>query len=607
MNRLFATWPPNERAIEAAMNDWLAGGTPSINAGNTVAMTLNTPNKAASYEEPGLILTVVGKPYFSEGHTVSHSLGLAKQLALRYRDEGEDFIQQLHGTFALVIADTQRGQLIAATDRMATYPLLVMEREGGCFIASDSHSLRAAHDRSLELDLQGLYDYFFFHMIPAPHTAFRQVERLRAGEMISYRAGELKRRLYWQAQFSEPASADFEEQKARFRALLTTSVHQAAEGATTGAFLSGGTDSSTVSGILGQVTGAPAKTFSIGFDEPGYDETAFARISAKHFGTDHTEYRVTPDDIINSVPMIARSCDQAFGNSSIVPSYFCAKVAREAGCERILGGDGGDELFGGNERYAETARLESYAAKIKPWRGLLNQVDSFGPNWKVINRMRGLLRLVDKPMPARLQHYNLMLRIGEDELIEQRLLLATNRNWPWVHQQSLFDANPSASILNKQLQLDWQMTLADNDLPKVNMACQLAGIDVAYPFLNDSLVQFSSQLPLDFKLRGQYLRWFFKESLKDFLPPEVITKQKHGFGMPFGTWIVKHPPLKAFVQDALSGMRKRHIICEDMIDKLMNEHLNAHAGYFGTMIWLIVMLEHWLREHGFKDFTLKTY
>ncbi|MEN9559124.1 MAG: asparagine synthetase [Pseudomonadota bacterium] len=605
MNRLFAAWPPNELMIEQVQTLWLNEERPALQLQDCLAITLSVIHKAAHYEEDGLVLAVIGKPYLISGHTVSHSLGLAKQLAQLYRDEGERFIEKLQGSFAVVLVDQKRGLLFAATDRMGSYPLTFLEREGGCLVGSDCHSLRAAHDRVLSLDWQGLYDYFFFHMIPAPHTAFKGVERLRAAECISYRAGSLKRRRYWQPQFRSPENLHFEEQKQRFKSLLTNAVQISAEDAETGAFLSGGTDSSTVVGLLAKINSASVKSFSIGFDEPGYDETSFARISAAHFQSTHTEYRLSPDDIISAVPKIAKASEQPFGNSSIIPTFYCAQLARQHGCERLLGGDGGDEFFGGNERYAEMAKIEHYAHKLKPWRGMLDTVDQFGPNWRVFNRMRSLLRLVDKPVHARLQHYNLMMRMGDDELIEQRLLLATNRNWPWVHLQELYEQMPQASMLNRQLLLDWQLTLADNDLPKVNTACDLVGIDVAYPFLNDMLVEFSTQLPDDYKLKGNYLRWFFKEALKDFLPPQVINKQKHGFGMPFGTWIVKHPPLKAFVQDALSGMRERHIVCTDMIDLLMTKHLGVHAGYYGTMIWLIVMLEHWLRAHGMHKFNLK--
>src|SRR4029453_16815832 len=141
--------------------------------------------------------------------------------------------------------------------------------------------------------------------------------------------------------------------KDEFISLLQAAVRDASEHARSGAFLSGGTDSSTVSGMLARASDAPAPTFSIGFDVPGYDEMAYARIAARHFGCEQHEYYVTPGDVVDAVPRIAASYDQPFGNASAIPTYYCAKLARESGISRLLAGDGGDELFGGNERYAK--------------------------------------------------------------------------------------------------------------------------------------------------------------------------------------------------------------------------------------------------------------
>jgi asparagine synthase (glutamine-hydrolysing) len=163
-----------------------------------------------------------------------------------------------------------------------------------------------------------------------------------------------------------------------------------------------------------------------------------------------------------------------------------------------------------------------------------------------------------------------------------------------------FDAYHSAqaqSLINRMLALDLRFTLADNDLPKVSRACELAGIDVRFPMLHDSVVSFSSALPPRLKLKGTRLRYFFKESLRGFLPDEIITKTKHGFGLPFGPWLQTHPPLRELAFDSLVDFKTRGIVRPEFIDELTSTRVDSHAGYYGTMVWVLMMLEHWLKRH----------
>jgi asparagine synthase (glutamine-hydrolysing) len=151
--------------------------------------------------------------------------------------------------------------------------------------------------------------------------------------------------------------------------------------------------------------------------------------------------------------------------------------------------------------------------------------------------------------------------------------------------------------LSKMLAIDWRITLADSDLPKVTAMCAQAGMPIRYPMLDDRLTDFSMTLPNDFKLKGQALRWFFKEALRDFLPEEIITKQKHGFGLPFGHWLTKHAGMQAQTMSALDDLKKRHIVRADFIDTLKGHVTGPGAGYYGVMVWVLVMLELWMQKH----------
>jgi asparagine synthase (glutamine-hydrolysing) len=163
-------------------------------------------------------------------------------------------------------------------------------------------------------------------------------------------------------------------------------------------------------------------------------------------------------------------------------------------------------------------------------------------------------------------------------------------------QDAYFRAD-SGHPINRMLHLDLKFTLADNDLRKVSGMCEAAGIVVRYPLLDEALVDFSGQLPIPYKVRGQRLRWFFKEALKDLLPRKIITKTKHGFGLPFGVWALSHPPLRELVDDTLNKLADRGYLRTEYINNIRRQHAEEHSTYFGKMIWVMLMLEQWLEAH----------
>jgi asparagine synthase (glutamine-hydrolysing) len=368
-----------------------------------------------------------------------------------------------------------------------------------------------------------------------------------------------------------------------------------------GTFLSGGTDSSTITGLLGATSGAPAQTFSIGFDAEGYDEMVYARIAARHFGAAQHEYYVTPGDVVDAIPRIADTYDQPFGNASAVPTYYCAKLAHDSGMSRMLGGDGGDELYGGNARYAKQRQFAFYE-RIPPFlrHGLIEPVANRLPltgQVALLRKARSYVAQASMPMPERYDSYNLLERLGAANVLTADFLAGIDTAAPARRLREIYGASDAQSLINRMLALDFQITLADNDLPKVTRMCELAKIDVAFPMLHDDVIDFSLRLPPGEKLRGNRLRHFFKEALKDFLPPEVIAKQKHGFGLPVGVWLQGREGLRTLAGDTLATLRGRQIVRADFIDRLLDEHLATHAGYYGTMVWILMMLELWFQRH----------
>ena len=367
-----------------------------------------------------------------------------------------------------------------------------------------------------------------------------------------------------------------------------------------GCFLSGGTDSSTVAGMLKQVTGHAA-TFSIGFDAAGYDEMEYARIAAKHFGTDHHEHYVTPAELVSGIPHVAAHYDQPFGNSSAVPAYICAMMARDHGVPKLLAGDGGDELFGGNTRYAKQKIFEAWwhvppavRAGMAPL--IANRLTRGLPLLAQGGKLRRPGQRADAGAPGNLQPAE---ALRTDARYSRRpFLLRSTQSHPNRCSRRSTTGNRLRPFVDRMLAYDWRFTLSDNDLPKVSGTTRLAGVGVGYPLLADALVDVSTALGARDKVRGLRLRHFFKESLTDFLPPEIIAKKKHGFGLPVGVWLVRDKAFRELARSSLAQLAERRLIQASLVDDLFSRRLEEHPGYYGEMVWILMMLEQWLEFHA---------
>ena len=502
------------------------------------------------------------------------------------------------GDFAVGLHDG-RGRGFMAVDRFAMRTLCWRVIDGQLHFAERADELAALPPRA-ELDPQALFDYLYFHVIPSPRTVWRDVWRLPPGHYGLFEGGRLRVAAYWVPHFEEPAHPRLDTLAGTFRTLLREAVAAQLDGSKPACFLSGGTDSSTVAGLAGEVSGRRAATFSIGFDAEGYDEMHYARIAAQHFGTEHHEHYVTPAELVRCIPEVAAHDDQPFGNSSVLPAYCCAKMAREAGATRLLAGDGGDELFGGNSRYARQRIFGWWDHLPGALRtGVLEPALMRGPLGRlpVARKGRSYVEQARVPQPERMQMYNLLMRLGTDQVFTPGFLARVDTAAPLRQQREVWHHVQGTGTLNRMLAFDWRYTLAEADLPKVRGSTALAGVSVGFPFLEQALVDFSLRLPAHYKLRGLKLRWFFKEALRDFLPPEIIAKKKQGFGLPFGVWATRHAGLRDFAADSLEGLAGRGLVEREFTRELMHRRLAEHPGYYGEMVWVLMMLEQWLRAH----------
>lgn len=542
----------------------------------------------------------LGQPRFSSGSLSSLAAGEGDIASWRHAFStlGPAAPATVAGDFAVALREPD-GTVFLAVDRFAIQTLCYRVAGDSLLFAERADALDGSAG---ELDLQAIYDYLYFHVIPSPRTIFKDVFRVPAGHYVLFRQGKLTVAPYWQPDFLEHRPKPLAELKSEFLQIVQDAVAVRVENGPCGSFMSGGTDSSTIAGLVGRITGQRAETYSIGFDAEGYDEMEYARIAARHFKTRHHEYYITPEDLVSGIPQVAAHYDQPFGNSSAVPAYYCARLAKADGIGKMLAGDGGDELFGGNTRYAKQRVFGVYDAVPAVIRKALIEpilVDSgVFDSVPLVRKAASYVRQARVPMPDRMQTYNLIERLGLDEVLKPAFLASVDTGSPLRQQREVYASCKARSLINRMLEFDWRYTLAENDLPKVSGTADLAGVAIGFPFLDDRVLDFSLHLPPDYKVRGVKLRWFFKEALRGFLPDEIITKKKHGFGLPFGVWAVRHAGLGKLAGDSLHGLAERGVVRTEFIEKLLNVHLPAYPGYYGEMVWILMMLEQWLRARA---------
>jgi asparagine synthase (glutamine-hydrolysing) len=581
-----------------------AGGRPAIIT-DAWALAVRSGVGAVDLHRAGSLVTAVdGRIHWQSTSlkALAADKGLAAALAEAYRDRGVKCLDGMRGAFAIAVIDTASRNGLLAIDRMGIRTMCYAHPPGQLTFGSTAGSVAAHPKIGRAVSRQALFDYLFFHVIPSPGTIYQGVQKLLPGECVTFCNGVTERRFYWRMPYTEHSTESFGVLKSRFQNLLRKSAQRAINGSShIGAFLSGGTDSSTVAGLLTELRGEPANTYSIGFAAEGFDEMGYARITARHFKTRAHEYYVTPQDVVEAIPIIAQSYDEPFGNDSAVPAYFCAKMARADGIQVMLAGDGGDEIFGGNVRYAKQKVFEAYSlvptalrrAVVEPLASLAAS-DAIAP----LRKLKSYVSQASVPLPDRLESYNFLRRSSLTDILEPDFLADVDESQPLAMLREVYQGTASASVVNRMMHLDLKFTLADNDLRKVSRMCEAAGVEVRYPLLDDALVAFSGELPPSLKVKGLSLRYFFKQALKDFLAPETLAKTKHGFGMPFGIWLRDHKPLTELVHSSLEAFQHREIVKPSYIKDVLHSHETSHATYFGIMIWVMMMLERWLQARG---------
>lgn len=521
-------------------------------------------------------------------------------------EEGPACVARLRGEFAVALYDARDRTLHLATDRFRIQPLVIAERPDQFLFASRMHALLASPvPFAPTVDAGALLDVVASSVVPAPRTIFREVDKLPAGHRLAFRSGRAAIEPYWDADFTRSDGASTERLASETREALAAAVRDRLEReapGTFGAFLSGGVDSTTVTGLLTKESGGPVATFSIGFSEERFNELRYARVAASAFHARHTEYFVTPRDTEDAVLAVAESFDEPFANASAVPTYYCAKVAREHGVTSMYAGDGGDELFAGNQRYADSRVFEPYD-RVPRWIRDPFLTPAIAAAGKILPhplfvKAGKYVRRASLPPAERIVSYDFWTVVPPAAFATSDLMASAGAYRPAAMVIRHHDRARATTALDRHLYLDLKVTLSDNDVPKVTRMCDRAGVAVRFPFLDERVVDVATRVPARLKMRGGELRTFFKDAARDLLPEETRTKTKHGFGLPISGWLKSDPGLHAMMRDLVLSPRSvgRGYFRREALEDVVRRHQEDPTPYYGTVLWNLMVIELWHRR-----------
>jgi asparagine synthase (glutamine-hydrolysing) len=530
-------------------------------------------------------------------------ISAAEIIGRLYLHYGIAALSKLRGSFALAIWNKHLETMLLAVDRFAVKPLTYYADASQLIFASQARSIFATGRVKKQVNAPAIAAFLNFSMVPAPECAFESLSKLPPGHLLVWNDGKTELQRYWDLEYSETQNASGGELAEELLASMSESVRLYSEDVAKpqlGCFLSGGTDSSSVLGLLERHKGKSVNAFSIGFSEERFNELEYARLAAGTFHANHSIAVLTPEETFADIAKIAAAYDEPFGNASVLPTYACLKLARKQGVEVMLAGDGGDELFGGNERYRTERVFGLYHDIPQPLRRFLIEPIAFAlPAVGPVGKVQRYIGHTRTPNPERYFQWHLLQRFPHASILGPGIELMNGHSDTLAVPRGHYHQAPAHTELNRLLYIDIKMTLGDNDLPKVVRASELAGVEVRFPLLDHPLAEFSGRLPARFKVHGLEKRYLFKKATAGLLPQAILRKKKHGFGLPIGMWLKQHPLWRGLAQDVLLDSRtyQRGYFQRSFVDGLFRMMDSDQSTYYGDLLWLFLMAELWHRNH----------
>ena len=519
-----------------------------------------------------------------------------------YEQWGTSAIAKLRGMFGLAIWDTRTRSLLVARDRIGIKPIHYATVNGRLYFGSELKSLLEAPDLPRDVDLDALDHYLSFLYTPRDGSIFKSVRKLPPGHLLTWRDGQLAIQQYWQMPATERFRGSEADAVRALRGVLADAVtcHLLSD-VPLGAFLSGGIDSSLVVGLMAETSGARVKTFSIGFDEPAFDELEHARRVAEHFGTEHHEFVVKPD-AISILDALVSHFDEPFADSSAIPTWYVSEMARRH-VTVVLSGDGGDELFGGYDRYVPHPRVVAFD-RYSP-RALRRVAAIAAAQLPHGARGKNFLRHVGRDDQGR--YLDAIRFFGADE--KPALLTADVRRQldgpdPETRLARHFERFADLPWPSQMMRFDAETYLPEDVLTKVDRMSMAHSIESRVPLLDNEVITFAASLPASLKIKNGRRKHVLKEVAATLLPREILDRRKQGFGVPLGTWFRGN--LRELFADTLlsPASLQRGYFQPAFVRQIVDEHLSGKRDHT-LRLWQLVVFERWHQQYV-NSFPLST-
>ncbi|MGH9534422.1 MAG: asparagine synthase (glutamine-hydrolyzing) [Terriglobales bacterium] len=537
----------------------------------------------------------------ARGHQF-RSQGDGEVIVHLYEEHGESLPRFLEGMFALAIWDAPRRALILARDRFGVKPLYYAARTAGLSFASELAALREDPGWDHGWDHTALDLYLELNYIPAPYSAYLGARKLPAGHVLRWQEGQLRLFRYWslperlaaraEAAGGAPEPPPEAELAEELQALLGASVRRRlVSDVPLGLFLSGGLDSASVLALMSEALPRPVRTFSVGFAEKSFSELPAARRLARRFGADHQELILRPEAVAE-LPAIAAQFDEPFGDSSALPVYLVAQLARRS-VTVCLGGDGGDELLAGYPTYAALA-LSRWHDRLPP----RLRAHAAGTWMELLPPSRGKL-----PWSYRLAKFRQGITLPPAQRVvgwraiftrEERRRLWRRAVWPGTSSALLAEIAAeweTGDWLNQALYTDLRLYLCDDILVKLDRMTMAHSLEGREPWLDTELVLFAFSLPGRLKLRRWRGKHLLRRAMRGRLPAATLRAGKQGFSIPLGAWL--RGPLRRVAEETLRGGALEELLDRDLIAMMLRRHASGEADY-GRQLWNLMVLAQWL-------------
>jgi len=517
-----------------------------------------------------------------------------------YEQYGVKCVERFNGMFAFALWDQGLRRLFIARDRVGIKPLYYCLSEKGFLFASELKAIIEHPSVVRRIDNTSLNLYLAFEYVPTPRSIFEGIYKLPPGHALTLENGQVSVEQYWDMRLCKseaPSGRSEEDWLAELRFTLKESVRkELISDVPVGVFLSGGIDSSAVAAMMVELNPGNVTSLSIAFEDPSFDESSYARLVAGHLGTVHHETTLTSETMLELVPRVAEFLDEPLGDSSIIPTYLLCNFARNH-VKVALGGDGGDELFAGYSTLQAHRLFDYYQTwvpgivrrRLAPWlvEKLPVSFNNISLDFKARRFVAG-----EGLTPAARHH----LWLGSYTRLQRRELLGDMANG---HENDADDfaerhwqACTAGHGLNRILYSDMKLYMEGDILPKVDRASMANSLEVRVPLLNLDMLEFTSRLPVGFKLKRLTTKYLFRRGVKDLLPPEVLRRGKKGFNMPVAKWLTG--PLKELAEDLFSEdrLKRAGLFKPAYVRRLMDEHL-ARRRDNRKLLWSLLIFELW--------------